>query len=60
MDHHGQIKDWFDGGCVVYDGDGRLVADLSNAIPCGMTPDEVEANAKLIVAAVNHYRRTNG
>ena len=46
---------WWSGGCVVYDGEGRLVADLTNAVTCGMTPDEVEANANLIVIAVNNH-----
>ena len=54
----------FSGGCVVYGqwkdrpkGEGKIIADLTDALMCGCTPDEVEANAALIVKAVNMHER---
>ena len=44
---------WRGGGCCVYDANGRLVGDLSEACVYGHTPDQVEANTNHIVSCVN-------
>lgn len=43
-------------GYEIYDGKGRFVADLTDALKWGMTPAEVEANAERIVDAVNNHK----
>ncbi|KKN69061.1 hypothetical protein LCGC14_0445330 [marine sediment metagenome] len=43
---------WYSGGCVVWQEEGVMLADLSVPLPSnGLSPDETEANAKLIAQA---------
>ena len=44
------------GGCVVYNADGKVIADLASPLVSnGLSPDETEGNARLIAAAPDMY-----